>query len=154
MYVLDFVTLKWHNMNKKLLNLSFKVILFTCILFPAFYLFGETFVIAKQSKKKAPPVSKLKELCCEECAAILELTPELLRVIADVHQMVLKNLRSYLDDGKEGFIAAQSKAQLMASHEKLKAMRVKLETLCNEVRECESFLENGYLKVGIDQKSS
>lgn len=145
MCVLDFVILKWRNMNKKLLNLSFKVILFTCILFPAFYLFGETFVVAK--KIKTPPMSKIKEQCCEECAAILELTPELLRVIADVHQTALKNLRSYLGDGKECFIAAQSKAQLMASHEKLKTLRAKLEALCSEVRECESFLESGYLKV-------
>ena len=139
-------------MNKKLLNTTFKALLFMAILSPVFYLFGETFVVAK--KAKAPPVSKLKEQCCEECAAILELTPELLRVIADVHQTALTNLRSYLDDGKEGFIAAQSKAPLVASHEKLKALRAKLETLCSEVKECQLFLENGYLKVNASSKAS
>jgi hypothetical protein len=153
MCLLDFVTLKWRNgMNMKI-NFPYKILLLFCILLPTVYMFGETFVVAKH-RKKTPPVSKLKELCCEECAGILELTPEILRVVADVHQTALKNLRSYLDDGKEGFIAAQSKAQLAASHEKLKTLRAKLETLCGEIRECESFLDSGYSKVGGDQKPS
>lgn len=127
-------------------NLPVKILLSLCILLPTVCILGETFVVTKQ-RKKTPPVSKIKEQCCEECAAILELTPDLLRVIADVHQTALSNLRSYLDDGKEGFIASQSKVQLMASHEKLKALRADLESLSAQIKECESFLKSGYLSV-------
>lgn len=133
------------------LPFGLKIIFPLFILLPTVYLLGETFVVTKQ-RKKVPSTSKLKEECCEECAAILELTPELLRAVADTHQTMLSNLRCYIDDGNTGFIAAQSKPQLVASHEKLTALRSKLEALCAEVKECESFLRGGYLKVGVTKE--
>lgn len=151
MCALDFVTLTWHNMKKNILNLSVKILFFVFILFPAFYLFGESFVVAKQSKK-APSHSKLKEQCCEECASILELTPELLRAVADVHQTALSNLRCYIDGGDTGFIATQSKAQMTACHQKLQALNTKMESLAQEIKECQVFLETGYLKASAKPK--
>jgi len=133
-------------------KLSSKILLSLLVLFPTVYLLGESFVVPRN--KKAPSASKLKEQCCEECAAILELTPELLRVIADVHQTALSNLRSYIDDGKEGFIATKSKAQLAASHDRLVALRTNLESLSREIKQCQSFLEVGYQKVGVTPAKS
>lgn len=132
-------------MNIKLVNLPVKILLSVFILLPTVYLLGETFVVAK-NKKKAPSHSKLKEECCAECGSILELTPELLRAIADVQETALANVRSYIDDGKDGFIATKSKAQLTASHEKLQALRANLEKLTKEIQECQKFLSSGYLK--------
>ena len=151
MCVSESAILKWHNMKKKLLNLSVKITLSAFILFPAFYLFGETFVVAKQSRK-GPSYSKLKEQCCEECASLLELTPELLRSLANVHQTALSNLRCYIDDGGAGFIATKSKAQLTACYEKLQALNAKMESLAKEIKECQEFLEGGYLKVNAQPK--
>lgn len=109
------------------------------IIFPTIYLLGETFVVAK--KKKMPSVSKLKEQCCEECAAILEITPELLRTVADVHQTALSNVRCYVDGGKEGFIACTSKDELAESLQKLKKLHSRMECLIQEIHECQSSLQ-------------
>lgn len=132
------------------MSLSVKFLILVLISLPTLYLFGETFVVAK--KKKAPSHSKLKEECCTECATILELTPELLRAVAAVQDTALANLRTYIDDGKDGFIATKSKAQLTASHEKLQALRANLERLTREIQECQTFLETGYLKLPIQSK--
>lgn len=110
-------------------------------LLPSLYILGESFVTPK---KKTPSINKLKEECCQECATILELTPELLRAIANIQQTALSNVRCYMDDGKEGFIATKSKEQLVTSHEKLVALRTDLEALTKQINSARAFLETGY----------
>ncbi len=127
-----------------MINKFFLKIALALLIIPTLYLFSESFVT---SKKKTPSVSKLKEQCCEECAAILELTPDLLRAIADLHQTTLNNLRTYIDDGKDGFIATKSKEQLVASHERLIRLRADLEALTQQMKTARSFLESGYAQV-------
>lgn len=116
-----------------------KVLAITLLVLPTIYLCAETFITPK---KKAPSLSKLKEECCQECAAILELTPEILRSIADIQQMALGNVRCYMDDGKEGFIASKSKEKLAASQEKLVALRGDLEALSVQIKSTCSYLES------------